>query len=172
MKLLVTGASGFVGRHVATAALDRGHDVRALIRPATDTSRLPQHGHERLEVCRADLRSPRGLTEVAAGVDAVIHLAASMTGDFYARFAGTVIATENLLAAMTETGKSTAGTASSCPPDTSALAPVQATLTLPDRLITFAMSALMEVSDDAMTPTAPDSIPSPLMNACWSSVTL
>ncbi len=59
------------------------------------------------EICtivQADLRSRRGLTEAVTGHDAVLHLAAAKSGDLYAQYAGTVVATENLLAAMTEAG--------------------------------------------------------------------
>ena len=58
--------------------------------------------HPNLKIVQADLRSRRGLTEAAAGMDAVLHLAAAKSGDLYAQYAGTVVATENLLAAMTE----------------------------------------------------------------------
>jgi nucleoside-diphosphate-sugar epimerase len=44
------------------------------------------------------------LAESLHGVDAVIHLAATKEGDFHTQFAGTVVATENLLAAMAEAG--------------------------------------------------------------------
>mgnify|MGYP002624685299 FL=1 len=104
MKLLVTGASGFLGEHVVSAALRRGHTVRAMIRPASDVTRLPWHEDTNVEIVRADLRQRRGLEDAVRGCDGVIHLAAAMGGDFYARFAGTVIATEHLLDAMTAAG--------------------------------------------------------------------
>ena len=103
MKVLITGASGFVGKYVVAAALEAGHEVRAVIRPKTDETRFSWHTHPNLEIGRFDLRQRRGLSEVVAGVDAVIHLAATKGGDFYDRFAGTVIGTENLLLAMQET---------------------------------------------------------------------
>ena len=104
MKVLITGASGFVGKYVVAAALQAGHHVRAVIRPKTDETRFSWHRHPHLEIARYDLRSRRGLTDMVKGVDAVIHLAATKGGDFYDRFAGTVIATENLLLAMADTG--------------------------------------------------------------------
>lgn len=102
MKLLITGASGFVGKYVVAAALRAGHQVRAVIRPKTNETRFAWHTHPNIEFARADLRSRKGLAEVVEGVDAVIHLAATKGGDFYDRFAGTVIGTENLLLAMKE----------------------------------------------------------------------
>jgi 2-alkyl-3-oxoalkanoate reductase len=102
MKLLVTGANGFLGHHVVAEALRRGHAVRAMVRSAGDAVR---HGWDRepnVEVVRADLRRRKGLAEVVGGVDAVLHLAAAKSGDLYAQYAGTVVATENLLGAMDE----------------------------------------------------------------------
>lgn len=104
MKLLVTGASGFLGHYVVADALHRGHTVRAMVRPGTDAAELPWHGHERLEYARVDLRSRRGLAESLAGVDAVLHVAAKTSGDVYAQMEGSVVATENLLLAMKEAG--------------------------------------------------------------------
>jgi nucleoside-diphosphate-sugar epimerase len=104
MKLLITGANGFLGRYVVTEAVRRGHSVRALVRPSTDVTKLEWYARDRVEVARADLRSRRGLADVVRGVDCVLHLAAAKSGDLYAQYAGTVVATENLLAAMTEAG--------------------------------------------------------------------
>ena len=104
MKLLVTGANGFLGSYVVSEALRRGHSVRAIVRPTTDASKLDWHEAPGVELARADLRSRNGLTDIVRGVDAVIHLAAAKTGDLYTQYAGTVVATENLLAAMTEAG--------------------------------------------------------------------
>lgn len=93
MKLLVTGAGGFLGRYVVDEALRQGHTVRAMVR-------CPSAARAGTEVCVVDLRSRRGLVEAVAGVDAVLHLAAAKSGDVYAQYAGTVVATENLLWAM------------------------------------------------------------------------
>lgn len=104
MRILVTGASGFLGGFVVQEALERGHQVRAMVRPASDLSRLPWSADHRVEVVKADLRRRHGLDEHVRGVDAVLHLAAAKQGDLYAQLAGTVVATENLLAAMTQAG--------------------------------------------------------------------
>jgi len=94
LKVLVTGAAGFLGTHVVSAFRRRGHEVRALVRPASSASFTPD-----IERVRADLRRPVD-PELVAGVDAVVHLAAQLTGSDEARFAGTVVATEHLLDAM------------------------------------------------------------------------
>ncbi len=98
MKLLVTGANGFLGRRVVNAAVEAGHDVRALIRPATSTASLAW-GTD-VDVYRADLRGGRDLEEAFADVDALIHLAAGVKGTEEQQFQSTVAGTERLLEAM------------------------------------------------------------------------
>lgn len=100
MKIFVTGASGFLGKYVVAEALRQGHQVRAVLRPMTDAARLSWASHPNLELVRLDLRQKQGVTENLSGTDVVIHLAAVKSGDFYDQFAGTVVSTENLLAAM------------------------------------------------------------------------
>lgn len=101
MKLLVTGATGFLGKYVVAEALRRGHAVKAVVRSVSGAD-CGWADHPNLTRAKVDLRSRRGLTEAVAGVDCVIHLAAAKSGDLYAQYAGTVVATENLLAAMAE----------------------------------------------------------------------
>jgi nucleoside-diphosphate-sugar epimerase len=100
----VTGASGFLGKYVVAEAASRGHSVRAMMRPGTDAGHCGASSDPGVQIVRADLRSRRGLVDAVKGVDAVLHLAAAKSGDLYAQYAGTVVATENLLAAMTEAG--------------------------------------------------------------------
>ena len=104
MRLLITGANGFLGEQVVAEAARRGHEVRALVRPTTDVTQLDWYADNRVKVTRADLRSRHGLTEILRGVDCVVHLAAAKSGDMYSQYAGTVVATENLLSAMGEAG--------------------------------------------------------------------
>ncbi len=108
MKLYITGATGFVGSAVVAAATARGHDVIAVVRPGSSatvtaaSSDDPDQDAGAVTEARVDLRSRRGLADSLAGADLVIHLAAAKEGDFYTQFAGTVVATENLLASMAE----------------------------------------------------------------------
>jgi UDP-glucose 4-epimerase len=97
MKALVTGANGFLGRHVVAELVRRGHAVRALVRPA---SKVPAGWPEGVELVRADLRAPRGLDGAFDGVDVLVHLAAAVTGGEDVQFAAAVVGTERLLAAM------------------------------------------------------------------------
>ena len=98
MKVLITGANGFLGRPVVSEVLRRGHSVRALIRPATKVERL--NWPDEVEVFRADLRASRNLPEAFEGVDCLIHLAAGVKGTEDAQFAASVVGTERLLEAM------------------------------------------------------------------------
>lgn len=101
MKALVTGANGFLGRHVVSALLARGVEVRALVRPAAHLDALGWPSS--VEVFRADLRTSRDLAGAFEGVDVLLHLAAVVAGGEDAQFAGTVVATERLLEAMVRT---------------------------------------------------------------------
>jgi dihydroflavonol-4-reductase len=67
---LVTGASGFVGWHVARLLLDRGHNVRALVRAS---SPIPELDVERVT---GDLRDADSLVRAAEGCGLVFHVAA------------------------------------------------------------------------------------------------
>ncbi len=96
MKVLVTGAGGFLGRHVIDCLLERGHGVRAIIRPA---SAAPKWKGE-VEIFRADLRVSDNLASAFEGINAVLHLAAATSGDEDVQFASTVVGTERFLAAM------------------------------------------------------------------------
>ena len=61
MKLLITGASGFLGKFVVEAALQRNHQIKAVVRPASDETRLAWHNHPDVELIRLDLRQPQRL---------------------------------------------------------------------------------------------------------------
>ena len=98
MRVLVTGANGFLGRHVVAALVARGVGVRALVRPA---ARLEGLGWpSSVDVFRADLRTSRDLLHAFQDVDVLLHLAAVVSGGEDAQFAGTVVGSERLLDAM------------------------------------------------------------------------
>jgi 2-alkyl-3-oxoalkanoate reductase len=101
VKALVTGANGFLGRHVVNALLARGIEVRALLRPAARLDGLDWPPS--VEVFRADLRTSRELHRAFEGVDMLLHLAAVVSGGEEVQFAGTVAGTERLLNAMAAT---------------------------------------------------------------------
>jgi UDP-glucose 4-epimerase len=70
---LVTGAAGFLGRHLAARLAARGIPVRAALRPGEDASLLRAVG---AEIRIADLLDPESLPPLFEGVDRVFHLAA------------------------------------------------------------------------------------------------
>jgi len=73
MLAFVTGATGFVGSHVARALTDQGADLRLLIRAGSNTSNIAEL---RAELVTGDLREPASLEKAIAGCDAVFHVAA------------------------------------------------------------------------------------------------
>lgn len=74
MKVLLTGATGFVGPQTAKALTDAGHEVRCLVRETSDRSALEELGVN-LEYAIGDVCSEGPLLEALEGVDAVVHLA-------------------------------------------------------------------------------------------------
>ena len=100
MKLLITGASGFLGKYVVTEALRHGFQVRAAIRHTSDEKRLPWRNYANLELIRIDLTESEALEDALKGIDSVVHLAAAKQGNYQTQYENTVVATENLLQAM------------------------------------------------------------------------
>src|SRR5262249_38724932 len=80
MRVFLTGAAGFVGRHMLASLLLEGHSVRALLRPiARENDRTadpPRPGIDttRIEAVAGDVISGAGLDKGMHGCDAVIHL--------------------------------------------------------------------------------------------------
>jgi dihydroflavonol-4-reductase len=73
MLAFVTGATGFVGSHVARVLAAQGAELRLLVRPSSKLSNIEEIKAERV---MGDLRDPTGLKKAMAGCDVVFHLAA------------------------------------------------------------------------------------------------
>lgn len=81
MKVLVTGADGFIGSHLVEELLNKGYEVKAFTYYNSfntwgwlDT--LPVDKQKEIEVFSGDIRDPNGVYEAMKGVDQVFHLAA------------------------------------------------------------------------------------------------
>jgi uncharacterized protein YbjT (DUF2867 family) len=101
--IALTGASGFVGRHVLPALLARGYAVRALVR---DPARLKNAGGHVTPI-KGDLFSPAALRELCDGAAAIVHLVGIIEekpqlGQTFDRIHH--VAVRNLIAAAKERG--------------------------------------------------------------------
>lgn len=81
MKILVTGADGFIGSHLTEALIRQGRNVRAFVFYNSFNSwgwldRAPKDIRDNLDVFAGDIRDPHGVKEAMKGCDAVLHLAA------------------------------------------------------------------------------------------------
>lgn len=98
MKILVTGSTGFIGSHLLDLLLERGHDVRVLLRAQSSAGSLGERSVERVTGSFDDVDSLRA---AVSGVDAVYHVAGvTAARDRAGYFSGNVAATRNLLEAV------------------------------------------------------------------------
>lgn len=80
-KVLVTGADGFIGSHLAENLLDKGYQVKAFVYYNSfgnwgwlDT--LPKDKLKQIEIFAGDIRDPNGVRTAMKGVEQIFHLAA------------------------------------------------------------------------------------------------
>ena len=99
-RIFLTGATGFIGRHVTAYLLKQGYVVTAIIRPGRLSPFPP---HPRLKLVTADLLEPKSFSAATRGCDAVVHLAANK---YHPRLAPQVniTGTRNLAASAIKSG--------------------------------------------------------------------
>jgi dihydroflavonol-4-reductase len=100
-RTLVTGATGFLGWHLARALCERGHQVRALVRPGSSLRELSA------EPVTGDVRDFTALERAVSGCDYVFHAAADYrlwTPDPRSMYQSNVDGTRNVLSAAERAG--------------------------------------------------------------------
>lgn len=76
-KILVTGASGFIGSHLVRANIEKGNLVRALVLP--DDSGEPALKSQGVEIITGDIRDQEAVRGAVQGMDIIFHCAAVVT---------------------------------------------------------------------------------------------
>lgn len=80
-KVLVTGADGFIGSHLAELLLEKGYNVKAFTYYNSFNTwgwldSLEKNKLDQIEIFSGDIRDPNGVYEAMSGVEEVFHLAA------------------------------------------------------------------------------------------------
>ena len=105
MKILVTGAGGFLGTHVIERLLAHGHtDIRCFLRERSKAERLQQlaelYPAAKVELYYGNLRSKSDCVRAVTDVSLVFHLAAGLKGSAAELFADSVVVSRTLLEAL------------------------------------------------------------------------
>lgn len=101
MTVLVTGATGFLGRHVVQQLLETNHEVRVMVRSPGSESVLQTPP---TDVCYGNVTDPDALAEACRGISEVIHLVAVIRGGPRQFDAINRQGTANVVAAAREAG--------------------------------------------------------------------
>ncbi len=94
MKILVTGAAGFLGRHLVDLLKKEKHDLTTIVRPTSDVKHLQQ---QKVKMIVGDLHDPACIARASKGVDVIVHAAATLRGSYDDFQAINVAATRTLL---------------------------------------------------------------------------
>ncbi|KAK9136025.1 hypothetical protein Syun_015355 [Stephania yunnanensis] len=104
MKVVVTGASGYLGGNLCHVLLNQGHSVRALVRPSSNLDSLPSP--TAVDVCYGDVTDYTSLIAAFSGCHVIFHVAALVEPwlpDPSRFFSVNVVGLENVLRAARET---------------------------------------------------------------------
>ncbi len=100
-KILITGASGFIGKNLISYLKEKGHQLKILLRKERDLNYFKNFG----KVFLGDLSLPKSLKGILKDVKSVIHCAGAVRGNSYEDFYfGNVKTTENLIKEIKEEG--------------------------------------------------------------------
>ena len=99
--VLVTGATGFLGGHLTKGLVEKGYNVRALVRDPSKGDRLKSRG---AELVKGDMTNPESLKEATKGVETVINLVGVISGGEKVYRAVHTEGTRNLVQAAKENG--------------------------------------------------------------------
>ncbi|WP_204112509.1 NAD-dependent epimerase/dehydratase family protein [Shimia biformata] len=100
-RIAITGASGFIGAEILRLGLEQGRNCHAILRSDRGVRR------EGVRVSMVDLSAPDAepaLIDALSDVETLIHVAASLSGDWATQQADTIAASEAVIAAVTKAG--------------------------------------------------------------------
>ena len=100
-KVLVTGATGFLGSRLATRLIAEGYRLRALARRQSDVGALTKAG---VEIAFGDLGDEPSVLAAVKGADIVVHAGAGTSGTAQASETATIQGTRNILQACRVNG--------------------------------------------------------------------
>lgn len=95
MSLVVTGATGQLGRLVVTSLLEKGVDADRIIATARDTTRLADLADRGVQVRHADYNDPTSLKEAFAGADRVLLVSSNEIGQRLAQHQNVIDAAQD-----------------------------------------------------------------------------
>jgi len=100
-RILVTGATGLIGRHLLRQLLQKGNRVRIFVRRQPPPEFM---NDANVEVFLGDLGDPTALDQAVAGTEIVYHLGAAMKGSTHDHERGTVRGTRNIVESVLRHG--------------------------------------------------------------------
>ncbi|MDO5157079.1 MAG: NAD-dependent epimerase/dehydratase family protein [Eubacteriales bacterium] len=95
-KILIAGAGGFIGRNLCEELRQYGYYLRTIFRTKESSLRIPDNERENMEILIGDVSDEEFCRIAVEGVDAVINLAAEISGDNQKMFRSNVVGFFNL----------------------------------------------------------------------------